>query len=235
MWSCYQRPATIPTPTASTTPTSGGTRNSSSPTPTASMAAPSQVCAAVQVVLRDDPVAAQDPPHRPGPRPDADRPQRDRVLDGAYPGAQVDLAHLVAVMAPLVAALARPQQADQVDALVQLLGPLADAGGLAGLGQAGGADAHAQDGPAAGQLVECDDLAGDLPGPPPRQRGEHGAEPDADRPGRDRGQQAPGVHAGGELGHEHAVPARFLGQHRLLELLSGAAARQHGAAAQVRS
>ena len=106
----------------------------------------------------------------------------------------------VSVVAAFVAAMAFPQCADQVDALVQHLGPRADAGLLTGIGQVRVGRAEAEDRPrAAGDLIERRDLAGHLPRPPPGQRRQHRAEADPRRPRRDRRENGPRIDAVGQV------------------------------------
>ena len=184
---------------------------------------------AVQVVLRDDAVAAQRPAQRFRPRPHPDHPQRDAGLDRPRGRGQVQPAGVVLVVLPVVAGAAVPQRADQVDALIEPRGAPTQVGDLGGIGKIGvdGADSDREDRAAVRHLVQRRHLAGDLPGTAPGQRGEHGAEPDLGRLDRDGGQQAPRVHPVGRLPHEHPVPPGLLGQHRLVQLLGGGPARQH--------
>src|ERR1035437_943082 len=78
---------------------------------------------AIQVVLRDDTVAAQDPAHGRGPGPGADDPDRDALLNGTPDRREVAALALVVKVPAVVALPPLPQPADQVDALVEELGP----------------------------------------------------------------------------------------------------------------
>ena len=180
--------------------------------------------------LRDDAVAAQHPAHGLRPRPHADHPDRDPLLDGPGP-VEIITAGLVVVVRPVVARRPGPQGTHQVDPVVEPLGPAADVGNLAGVGEIGGdgADADGEDRPAAGQLVQRRHLAGHLPRAPPGQGGEHGAEADAAGAGGHGRQQRPRVHAVAGLPDEHPVPPGLLGRHRLLQLLVRGPAGQHHA------
>src|SRR6516164_11764457 len=176
---------------------------------------------AVQVVLRDNPVAAQYPPHRLRPRPHPDHPDRDPRGDRPHRPDEIVALALEAVEVPVVTQPAVPQGPDEIDSLVKSFGTNALVRLLAGVGQTciDGADAHRENRPATGKLVHRRHLAGHLPRPAPRQRGEQGAQADPLRAGGHGGQQAPRVHAVGRLPDEHAVPSGLLSEDRLLQLL----------------
>ena len=120
-------------------------------------------------------------------------------------------------------ALTRPEAEQHLETLVEALGAHAVVGRLAEgteLGIGWLAQAHAEHGPPAREMVEGDRLAGQLPGPPPGNRRHHRAQPDALGRLRDGAQHDPGIvdreRVVGVDEHvvpeEEAVPTRALGR-----------------------
>ena len=124
-------------------------------------------------------------------------------------------------MAAAEGALAGPQPGDDVKALVEQLGSFLDAGRVRGPNEAdlGGPGADGQHGPAAGDLIEGGDLAGELPRPAPRQRREHRSQPDGRSPLGDRAEHHPRILDKGPFGEKYRLPASVLGGDRSIDRL----------------
>src|SRR5207249_4837741 len=117
---------------------------------------------------RQQTFASHDPPHRLRPRPGADTPDRDRRIQwrGQDLGQVLTTAEVDVEVLALECHVTGPETADEVDALVQQLGPLGPVEHLAGPAQPGAdrAEAYREDGPAAGQLLQSRRLAGTFHG-----------------------------------------------------------------------
>src|SRR6266545_4568786 len=124
------------------------------------------------------------------------------------------------VVIALVAPAAFPQPSYEVQALVEHLRANSAIELFPRISEAGtnGAQSHGKDGASVGDLVQGDDLTGQLPGAAPGQRCEHGAELDMLRADRHCREQGPGVDAVGCLPDENAVPAVLVGENGMLNL-----------------
>ena len=170
---------------------------------------------------RDRAVPARRAAHRASSRPlTADPHRHPRALHRGRQEHDVVDDHVVAVEAHR---LARPEQGEGRQALVQARGDLPRIGALAEraeLVRQRSAQAHPQDHPAAGEPVQGRHLPGQLRHPPPRDRRDHRAQPDRPRRERGGGQQhprigdlpAPRFRVGDVIPDEQAVPARVLGE-----------------------
>jgi hypothetical protein len=169
---------------------------------------------------RDGAVPARRAAHRASGRPHTADPHRHpRALHRGRQEHHVVDDHVVAVEGHR---LARPQQVEGRQALVQARRDVPRIGGLAEgaeLVRQRSAQAHPQDHPAAGEPVQGRHLPGQLRHPPPRDRRDHRAQPDRLCRERGGGQQYPRIgdvpqprfRVGDVVPDEQAVPARVLG------------------------
>jgi hypothetical protein len=159
---------------------------------------------------------------RPGGPLAADPHRYPRPLHGGRQERHVLDDHVLAVEGHR---LPRPQQVQRLQPLVQARGEDLSVGGLAEAAELvcyRGAQAHAEDHPAAGEPVEGGDLPGQLGHPPPGHRRDHRAEPDPPRGQRRGGQQHPRIRdrapqllaVSDVIPDEQPVPAGVLGTPR---------------------
>src|SRR5204863_5582584 len=107
-----------------------------------------------------------------------------RALDGRRPERHRSEA---VVLAAVLERLARPEPLDDPQRLVEDRRPLAGIGDLADVAEAAvveGTQADGHDEASAGEMIDRDRLAGQLPRPPARGREDDGAERDPRRPDR---------------------------------------------------
>jgi hypothetical protein len=113
------------------------------------------------------------------------------------------------VVAPVVIdPIARPEPAEHLQALVQLIRPRACVGVLAEGGELRGnpADPGAEHHAAAAEHVEGRDLVGKDVRPPPRNRRDVGAEQERAGPRRDGGERHPGIGCGAAPDEAEVIP-----------------------------
>jgi len=169
-------------------------------------------------LVRQQAIPTQHAAHRFHPRPRADHPDRDaRFLNGRRwrVGERVFLHRIV--LSGIAERLPVPQPREDVQPLVHQLRARFAVGDFAKCFEAAvhGAQPHRENHAPAGQVIERGRFAGQLPGPHPRNRGEHGAQPDALRFHGGSGQRDPGVRRPDRFPGEDRVPTgrfSFLGK-----------------------